>query len=663
MRRLDIQGLRALAVLVVVAQHAGAPLPGGFVGVDIFFVVSGFVITSTLLREHSSTSQIKLWHFYRRRFWRLFPALSFVVSFTLICGLVTLSIFGTVEVTVKTAVGAVLLSSNLVIAKTTGGYFDDPASFNPLLQTWSLSVEEQFYLIFPLVTLLGLSLDRGKRSSRSLSLLITLIIVVSVASVFSLNRWNFPGQELLFGFYSPLTRAWEFGVGALIACTFNNFRHLSRTCREAFSFIGLAMIGSSLVVISETKQFPGTWTLLPVVGSALLLITGGYEKTLVSRLLSLSLMAKIGDRSYAIYLWHWPFIVSSHNLFPESQLAPFFAAGASVVAAAVSFAVVEQPLRVRSSVSGQSQIALAVLLVAIPVCSAISIWGANQLNWGSSQLGEFRKQVSTPHIMSSRNCVPSVVIKEPSRCIFFGDDRGTPIYLVGDSTADALSEAIYAVGEALQRPVGMVNLPGCPFKDVFIEAPDAPFVRNTEGCRSGYEKSLEWLLQRPRGVVIISDLNNLYRETLTKIGLTQESLGAAPDSRAEILDAGLISTIQTLKSEGFEVVLALAPPDFRVGKGIDPITCSLPRYFGGACVGSVSRVATDHFQKVERGKLAHIALESGASLYDPRDALCTAIRCDALSIDGVPLYRDSFHLSPAGSMILVPSLLQLLSGY
>ena len=154
-RRRDIQGLRAIAVIMVVAFHAGLPVPGGFVGVDVFFVISGFVITAMLHREWEKTGRIKFGTFYLKRFKRLAPALALMVGVTLMISTVIFSPFGHQTYAAATGIGALLMSANFVIAKTTGGYFGPTAENNPLLNTWSLSVEEQFYLVFPALIALG----------------------------------------------------------------------------------------------------------------------------------------------------------------------------------------------------------------------------------------------------------------------------------------------------------------------------------------------------------------------------------------------------------------------------------------------------------------------------------------------------------------------------
>ena len=202
-RRLDIQGLRALAVLLVVAFHAGLPLPGGFVGVDVFFVISGFVITAMLRREWETTGRIRFGAFYLRRFKRLAPALAVMVVTTTLASSLFLSPLGPQQDAARTAVGALLTGANLVIAGTTGGYFDAPAELNPLLNTWSLSVEEQFYLAFPALLALGWLLAPRLRSAPAVLVGAAAIVSFALADAGTTGV----AQSWLLGFYSPFTRA------------------------------------------------------------------------------------------------------------------------------------------------------------------------------------------------------------------------------------------------------------------------------------------------------------------------------------------------------------------------------------------------------------------------------------------------------------------------
>ena len=218
-RRRDIQGLRAFAVLMVVAFHAGLPVPGGFVGVDVFFVISGFVITSMLYREQVGFGRIHLGQFFLRRFKRLTPALALVVAVTMIISIFVLSPFGSQQVAASTGIGAMLLTANFVIVRTTGGYFDGPSAMNPLLNTWSLSVEDQFYVFFPAVIAFGWYLARRRNLYRLAPILLiaTLALASFVLAILGSFDLTFRGSNYILGFYSPITRAWEFAVGALLA--------------------------------------------------------------------------------------------------------------------------------------------------------------------------------------------------------------------------------------------------------------------------------------------------------------------------------------------------------------------------------------------------------------------------------------------------------------
>ena len=226
-RRRDIQGLRAIAVLLVVVFHAELPVPGGFVGVDVFFVISGFVITAMLMREWARYGRVRFGHFYFRRFLRLTPALALIVAVVALASILLQNPFGAQQTTARTGMGAMLLSANYVIGHAAGDYFADNATTNPLLHTWSLSVEEQFYLVFPaLLVLAWLLLRRGRRHgaghhrhARSPLGSFVLGVAWSFGSTWAPGLTAYFGGPESFAFYSSLTRAWEFAAGALLALT------------------------------------------------------------------------------------------------------------------------------------------------------------------------------------------------------------------------------------------------------------------------------------------------------------------------------------------------------------------------------------------------------------------------------------------------------------
>jgi len=213
--RQDIQGLRALAVLLVILFHLGAPIYGGYIGVDIFFVISGFVITMMLEREWNKSGKISIRSFFIRRFWRLTPVLALVVTTTLGVGCAVLSAYRTQNLMVVTSVGAMFFSANVAISTFTGGYFGASASSNPLTDTWSLSVEEQFYIGFLFVLIAGFRVGKFVPRSRAAVLLPVSAIFAASLIIAILAQ---PGHLLdypngLFHFYSPINRAWEFASG------------------------------------------------------------------------------------------------------------------------------------------------------------------------------------------------------------------------------------------------------------------------------------------------------------------------------------------------------------------------------------------------------------------------------------------------------------------
>jgi len=367
-----VQGLRALAVLAVVMFHARLPVPGGFVGVDVFFVISGFVITGMLMREFKEQGRIRFGRFYLRRFKRLTPALALMVATVMAISAFTMSPLGPQQVSGQTAIAAMLFCANFVIANVTGGYFDAPADQNPFLNTWSLSVEEQFYFVFPALLAACWVYARRVGNTRFPHTVVRLVIVSSLFVAF----WGVahPGGTLA-GFYSPYSRAWEFAVGAAIALNAGRLGRLRKVDAARATLLGGAMVVASFFLISGTTPFPGPWTLLPVFGTALL-ITGGTraEASPVTRTLMSPTMVRIGDWSYSIYLWHWPLIVISMTLWPTTAWAPLAAAIVSFVPAALSYHLVEEPLRRRNWGVGPRRKRSIGMVFAVPVMLAAVVW-------------------------------------------------------------------------------------------------------------------------------------------------------------------------------------------------------------------------------------------------------------------------------------------------
>lgn len=381
--RRDIQGLRALAVLMVIAFHARLPLPGGFVGVDVFFVISGFVITSMLHREWQATGHIALGRFFARRFKRLTPALVLLVAATLVGSALALSPFGPQQGAARTALGALLMSANIVITKSTGGYFEAPAASNPLLHTWSLSVEEQFYLVFPLLLIGGWALQRRHPRFRAAPMVVVAVVAaISLGlALRALHHPPGPRTDWLLGFYGPLSRAWEFAVGALLSLAASRLGGTSRRITTALASVGAVMLILSVRLISESTPVPGPWTFLPVVGTLCLTAAGLGQPGFLTRVLGSEPLVRVGNWSYSLYLWHWPFIVLASFRWPDRRWAAVVAAAVSTAPALASYRWIEMPLRRRRGLKGGRLAAVLALILAPALALSVGLLYAADHLW------------------------------------------------------------------------------------------------------------------------------------------------------------------------------------------------------------------------------------------------------------------------------------------
>ena len=356
MFRRDIEGLRAIAVIFVVLYHAGfLGLTGGFIGVDVFFVVSGFLITTLLLDEHRTTGRISLRNFYARRARRLLPASAIVIVATVLASRQWLEPLRLRDVGTD-AMASGGFFANIIFAARSTDYLQSDLPPSPFLHFWSLSVEEQYYIIWP--ALLGLLLwstwkSRGnaddddrrraqRRAHRRATAAIALISAISLA----LCIWQTETAQP-WAFFGLHTRAWELGVGALLALTWKQTSTLESGLRSVVGWIGIAGITISAFFLDETMAFPGRLALLPVFGTALVLLAGDRTRFGPQVLLRLAPLQWIGARSYAIYLWHWPaLIIAEAYAGGELDVADRIAVLAVAVGAAtLSHQLVENPIR------------------------------------------------------------------------------------------------------------------------------------------------------------------------------------------------------------------------------------------------------------------------------------------------------------------------------
>ncbi len=624
-RRPDIQGVRAIAVLIVIAFHAGLPVPGGFTGVDVFFVVSGFVITAMLHREWLTTGRLQFGRFYLRRFKRLAPALALMVSVTMILSALILSPLEPQKNAAKAAIGAMVALANFVIARTTGGYFDGPAAVNPLLNTWSLSVEEQFYLVFPALLVLGWVLARRRGLRISPAVFVAVVAVASFGlAVYGSTGVDTPGSGMLVGFYSPFTRAWEFAVGALLALAVARWRAVISRVPHLLTASGLA--GAVLLVLScwlitETTPFPGVWTLLPVVAALLLLLSGTHPGSPTTRILSMRPMVKVGDWSYSLYLWHWPLIVFAIVLWPDNRLAPVLAALVSCVPALMSFRWLEQPVR-RLGALGARRTTMLIAMVLIPPIALAGIVSATAKYYWTPRIiadsltavhpGDLGQEARFDVMQSSSvPCTITLLADEYQdylgvhRCLQSKPGPDVDLAIIGDSHAEALY-----VGLAEAFPQQNVMY-------VFLQAWPA---RDTQNAQQAFAQ----IAARPSIKAVVVNSHWKFYDPTPVLARTAQ----------ELVDAG--------KSVYFTDDI----PDF---PGMDPYQCKYQLGLIGStrCTRDAAAFRAENDPKVDW--LEQVAQQvPGVQILRTSQYLCGPQECD-MSADGKLLFEDTDHLNLNGT--------------
>jgi peptidoglycan/LPS O-acetylase OafA/YrhL len=651
-RRLDIQAMRAIAVTAVIAYHADLPVPGGFSGVDVFFVISGYVITKIILGEWNKTGELKLLEFYFKRLKRLMPALLLVVFFTLTVGMLFISPL-LYRDTWLTGVSALLMSSNVSIASITGGYFNVDAIRNPLLNTWSLSVEEQFYLFFPTVILMAINLD-GLRNWKCSRLFWWLFIVALVSFTFLqlglLGIVNSSKLSKILGFYSPLVRAWEFVSGALL-CLFLVDKKINKSTSSIFGVIGVAALLLSFFYINDADLWPSSLTILPVIGAVCLILSGSNDEFggILGVISRNRIVAYLGDISYSWYLWHWPFIVIAGNFFAANYYIYTMAAVISLLPAIAAYRWLENPIRNSTFLSRKEKLFFCFLLLAILVSISYFSRLAYESNYWSTNLKMVRDQIEPLHLSNASGCGQGFVplSKEDKSCTWNEYLSGQPVYLIGDSNADHVSEAVVFSAEKLGRSVQIVTKGGCSF--LGRSWSDQGDIEGAS-CVEFVDKTLGLLTKSPPGLVIIGLSDSIWKELgKVSVGINRESEISDLDASIQYLLDDYVAKVINLKSAGHDVLLLLPAPKFVTLDNklmFDNTLCSTLDIIFGKCPKEV--VTTIEYQKklqsMARSSIQRVAEITKSEQLDLFDFVCKEDSCS--NINGqLVVYRDAGHLT------------------
>ncbi|MDY7090150.1 MAG: acyltransferase [Actinomycetota bacterium] len=356
--RPDIEGLRAVAVVLVVLFHAGVPgLAGGFIGVDVFFVISGFLITSLMLREVRRTGRLSLVGFYARRARRILPAAALVLVTTLLAGYHGLGFLRGDEIS-EDVIWSALFAGNLRFAAQGTDYLAAQDAVSPVQHFWSLAVEEQFYVVWPAAIVLLIWL--GFRWA------IGYWLAAGVAASLAFSIW----QTGTWSYFSPLTRAWELGAGCLLALVATRLDRIPRRLATALAGIGLSLIVIAALTFDETTPFPGYAATLPVVATVLVLAGRGDS------VLGRPPLVWLGRLSYSFYLWHWPVLVIAEQAYGETLPATTRAllVLGSLGLAVVTYFAVEDPFRRSRSLRRSDVLTLSIAAWLIVAPLAVARW-------------------------------------------------------------------------------------------------------------------------------------------------------------------------------------------------------------------------------------------------------------------------------------------------
>jgi len=458
-----VQALRAVAIALVVLYHAGVPpFSGGYVGVDIFFVVSGFVITGLLLREREASGGTSIASFYARRARRIIPAATLVIVVTVVAAYRLLGV-PTGYGNAIDGIWASIFMANIHFAASATDYFGVQNSPSLLQNFWSLAVEEQFYLVYPTVFLLVAVVPLRTSLRRR------MIIVLGVAAVASF-AWcvHQTANNQAAAYFSPLTRAWELALGCLVALFARRLARLPAAAAALCTWIGLAAIAAGGVLFSPATPYPGAWVAVPVVGTALVIAGGTAAPAAgVERLLARRPVLWLGAISYSLYLWHWPvlqLVAQEHAESPPSVWDNVGLLVVSVGLAALTYYLYENPLRhARRLVTRRSASLLlggGLVLVSVVVCAS----ELNVLHPGSPADYYFKdaKNAQPCSLPTAQELADLAAVRD-------GLPNGpkTPpassasLLVIGDSTACSLLPGLEAVGNAYHLTVTPAAISGC----------------------------------------------------------------------------------------------------------------------------------------------------------------------------------------------------------
>jgi peptidoglycan/LPS O-acetylase OafA/YrhL len=695
--RPDVEGLRAVAILLVVLYHCKTGVSGGYVGVDVFFVISGFLITSQLVRELRATGKVSFRGFYARRIRRILPAATLTTIVTvLVSGLVLSPLAAQREF--GDARAAAVFVANMHFAARDADYFNATLPPSPMQHYWSLSVEEQFYFVWPLL-LVASSLvwfgahrrSAGRAGAHEASAAPSpgtrprLRVVVAVLGALALLSFadsviQTP-QSSAWAYYSITTRAWELAAGALVALSLPFCEHLDGRLAAGLTWVGVACIGVAAFALSAATPYPGVAALLPVAGAVAIIAAGtaAIDHPGAETLLGTAPFQRVGAWSYSWYLWHWPVLILGAALLGHSlsELEALTMAGLSLMLAVISFILVEQPIRHMRLVVRRPSIGLAggATLVALSL-SVVALCGPlfATLNTGravaaptvtsgkstpAQQLSvALREGVATRKVPG--NLVPSLTAAAQDKpliakdgcllndagsrsrgCVFGDTASHTNVVLFGDSHAASWFPAMDVVSKQQHWRLVVLTKSGCPAEEVNV----VRHARVYSNCPVWRRDAMRQIAALHPALVVVASSQYIHGA---------RPLAGVPTRYGSTWQNGVAAIFSFLQRSARHVVFISDVP--RLKEGAPDCIAAHMSDVQACTIGRAAAVYDPQWKTQE----LRLARRMNIDAIDPFSWFCTPTRCPVI-VGNILLYQDDQHVTPEWSRFLAPVLAESLT--
>ncbi len=652
LHRRDIDGLRAVAVLAIVAYHAFPRwVPGGFVGVDVFFVISGFLITGIIARSRDE-GRFSYLGFYLRRARRIVPAYLVVLT-----AIAALSLWLLLPLRL-TWVGATLATAGLFLANfgftISFGYFAPVLQQNPMLHLWSLGVEEQFYLVWPLLLAL-LSLGALRRARFGIA---AGLLVVSLAGA----QWLTTHDGAVWSFFLLPPRAWEFLAGGLLALA-PGFAPRGPVSANLSAAAGLALIVGSVALLSDAMPFPGLSAVPACLGAALVLWSGTGRGPAATALLRSPPLVGVGLISYSLYLWHWPALIFAKE-YAQRDLKPWEIVAVVALSAALAVATwrfVEQPWRRRATPRRGRALVLTLLPLLIFVALGAALFVSKGLPMRLAPSARQAADIENTDINPRRmECFTVGTPFKPNGCRYgaAADARDYDVLIWGDSHADAATPGAVDWAKARGWSLREAALGGCP-PLVNARAVEAKF-GELKGCRESKGQVLGEIAANPKlKLIILAARWALYNGDLPYYDTGNPHLrmldARVAGDRVYPLDEALAGTLDAIAATGTKArVVVLGPvPELTFAPSYCVAVARHLRRAETGCWDAPAALPLARARPAEAKIAKALATRPEVGVFYPSRRLCTATSCIA-ELNHRLLYFDDDHLSASGSRMLVP---------